>query len=172
MTSRSSQLGDHRAHSLVPISRVTILPGVVKTTVSYILIFVYLWVGNSAYITPSWSEVEVKIISFPLEPWTDFHGTFFHETNCVLIWQIPQRESFLQDPTGSSPNAASSGNPSLILTSSLLPCVACFLLPALWDSADISWVCAGSEMKKAESSLWMSSPDLFSSIEWKCFKLG
>ena len=85
MTSRSSQLGDHRAHSLVPISRVTILPGVVKTTVSYILIFVYLWVGNSAYITPSWSEVEVKIISFPLEPWTDFHGTFFHETNCVLI---------------------------------------------------------------------------------------
>lgn len=112
MTSRPSQLGDHRAHCLVPISRVTILPSIIKTTVSYILIFVYLWVGNSACITP---EVEVKIIAFPLEPWINFHGTSFHGKKLCSDMTNPPKGIL---PPGSSPNAASSRNPSLILTKS------------------------------------------------------
>lgn len=127
----------------------------------------YLWVGNSVCITPSWSEVEVKVTTLTLEPETSFHRT-------SLLWN--QLGSDMMGPQegilliGSSPDAPSFRNPSFILTSAL-PHVACSFLLVLCNSADISRACAGKEMNKAEPAPWRSSPDLFFSIEWKCFKL-
>ena len=99
----------------------------------------YLWAGNSACITLSSSEVDIKVTPFALEPSSQSTSLLWKEL-CSDV-TCPQEGLF----SGPGSEAASSRKPSLMVTSSPLPHVAYSLFPAVCNSADIFRVCSGEE---------------------------